>query len=84
MDGSRALRWTPDGFGLGFQITVGDHEGWRSSGSLAWSGLLHTHFWVDPADGVAVVLMTQVLPFYDEGVMRLVANFERVLYGTLD
>jgi CubicO group peptidase (beta-lactamase class C family) len=69
-----------DVFGLGFQITVGDRPGERSSGSLSWSGIQNTHFWVDVQRGLGVILMTQVAPFYEEGVLELISAFEHALY----
>ena len=33
-----------------------------SPGEYSWGGAYHTSFWVDPADELTVVYMTQVLP----------------------
>ncbi len=74
-----------DKFGLGFQITVTDgsftHE--RSAGSYSWAGLHNTHFWVDPKKGIGVVLLIQVLPFYDATCMEVMKRFERLIYEHL-
>jgi len=35
---------------------------------LSWAGIQNTHFWIDPTNGISVVLMLQILPFYDEKV----------------
>jgi hypothetical protein len=40
--------------------------------------------WVDPAAGVAGVILTQVLPFVDERVMNVYADFERAVYAALN
>lgn len=69
-----------DGFGLGFQVRMGDEPGTRPSGSLSWAGLENTHFWVDMKNGIGVVLLMQVLPFYDEKVIGLLTDFEHALY----
>ena len=69
-----------DGFSLGFQVAAGDPDG-RADGSLSWAGLFNTHFWIDPANGVGVVLLTQVLPFYDPQVIEVLREFERAVYG---
>jgi len=73
-----------DKFGLGFQITGADGAGVaRSAGSLAWAGLFNTEFWIDPQRGVAATLLEQVLPFYDEGALRALSEFEAALYAGL-
>lgn len=72
-----------DGFGLGFQVLKGKSKDGRSQGSLSWSGIQNTHFWIDPSHQIGVVLLCQLLPHYDENVMALVTDFERVLYKNL-
>jgi len=69
-----------DGFGLGFQISVGSEAGSRPAGSLSWAGIENTHFWIDRQNDIGVVLLLQVLPFYDEKAINLLSNFERALY----
>lgn len=52
------------GFGLGFSVLL-DPAANRSLGSpglSAWGGAASTAFWVDPAEELAVVFMTQLLP----------------------
>jgi CubicO group peptidase (beta-lactamase class C family) len=73
-----------DTFGLGFQIT-GAHSdaGERSPGSMAWAGIFNTEFWIDPARGVAAVLLMQYLPFYDEAAIETLQGFERRVYQAL-
>jgi CubicO group peptidase (beta-lactamase class C family) len=74
-----------DKFGLGFQISTTDgtpvHE--RASGSFTWAGINNTHFWVDPKNGIGVVMMTQVLPFYNPVSMDVMKRFERLIYENL-
>ena len=71
-----ATKW-----GLGFLINPQAGPDGRSAGSLAWAGLVNCYFWVDPAAGVAGVLMTQSLPFADPKVLDLLGAFERGVYG---
>ena len=73
-----------DGFGLGFQISVGNDPGRRPPGSLSWAGIMNTHFWIDSQNGMGVVLLVQVLPFYDEKAIDLLSSFERALYTDPD
>ncbi len=52
------------GFGLGFSV-VDDPVKYRtlcSAGEFAWGGAASTYFWVDPAEGITAVFMTQLLP----------------------
>jgi methyl acetate hydrolase len=70
-----------DTFGFGFEITEpGGPPDTRSPGSYGWSGLQNTHFWVDPVEGIAGIVMMQVLPFYDEAAIELVQGFEERVY----
>jgi hypothetical protein len=56
-----------DKFGLGFQIASSDpkYAKFRSVGSMSWAGIYNTEFWIDPKRHIGVVMMMQVLPFYD-------------------
>ena len=52
------------GFGLGFSI-VDDPVKNRvlgSTGEFGWGGAASTTFWIDPANDIAVVFLTQLLP----------------------
>ena len=71
-----------DKFGLGFQIAARDerYTKFRSPGSLSWAGINNTHFWLDPNRHIAVVLLMQVLPFYDEACIRTLRGFEELVY----
>jgi CubicO group peptidase (beta-lactamase class C family) len=52
------------GFGLGFSVLVdaAANQSLGSAGLYAWGGAASTAFWVDPAEELAVVFMTQLLP----------------------
>ncbi|HEY4042835.1 MAG TPA: serine hydrolase domain-containing protein [Rhodopila sp.] len=67
-------------WGLSFDINTEPGPAGRSAGSLAWAGLFNTYFWVDPMKHVTGVIMTQLLPFADEQVLKLFAAFESGLY----
>jgi len=70
-----------DKFGFGFQITASNAENrnLRSPGSYTWAGIYNTHFWVDPNRRIAAVIMMQVLPFYDEGAMKVYQDVEAAI-----
>jgi methyl acetate hydrolase len=67
-------------WGLSFDINTEPGPAGRSAGSIAWAGLFNTYFWVDPSKHVTGVIMTQLLPFADEHVLKLFADFERGVY----
>jgi CubicO group peptidase (beta-lactamase class C family) len=67
-------------WGLSWLINTEDVPGRRSAGSLAWAGLLNTYYWLDPKRQLAGVLLTQILPFADATVLRLLDDFETAVY----
>lgn len=74
-----------DKFGLGFQMTARDrrYAKLRSPGSLSWGGIYNTHFWIDQDRHIAVVVLMQVLPFYDDACIRTLRGFEELVYRHL-
>ena len=76
MPGSRK-RW-----GLGFLINQGSHAAGRAAGSLAWAGLPNCYYWADPATGAAGVLLAQLFPFADPGVLETFDAFEQAVYAS--
>jgi CubicO group peptidase (beta-lactamase class C family) len=74
-----------DKFGLGFQLASKDaqYSRFRSAGSMSWAGIYNTEFWIDPVKHIAAVQMMQVLPFYDDGAIRTLRDFEDLVYRNL-
>ncbi len=70
-------------WGLGFMISTEQVLGGRSPGSLAWAGLGNTYFWIDPAKGVAGVILMQLLPFADAKALAVFDNFEKAVYRAI-
>jgi len=56
-----------EGFGLGFSIVedVGRRGTPGSVGEFGWGGAYHSTYWVDPAEELVVVYLTQLLPAGD-------------------
>ncbi len=52
------------GFGLGFAVTMDPAQTLLpgSAGEYAWGGAATTSFWIDPAEELIAIFMTQVLP----------------------
>jgi CubicO group peptidase (beta-lactamase class C family) len=74
-----------DKFGLGFQIASKNdrYAQFRSPGSMSWAGIFNTEFWIDPVKHIGGVQMMQVLPFYDDGAIRTLRDFEALVYQGL-
>ncbi len=60
-DEQRATRLAGSGFGLGFGTihNAAQFGGLYQDGSIYWSGAAATSFWIDPAEELVVVAMTQ-------------------------
>ena len=47
---------------------------------MSWAGIYNTEFWIDPKRNIGVIMMMQVLPFYDDGAIRTLRDFEELVY----
>jgi hypothetical protein len=68
-------------WGLSFDINTEPGPAGRSAGSLAWAGLFN--IWLDPNKRVTGTIMTQLLPFADDQLLKLFTKFERGLYAAV-
>jgi CubicO group peptidase (beta-lactamase class C family) len=52
------------GYGLGFAVLLDPvaNKVLSSAGELAWGGLASTFFWVDPAERLSAIFLTQLMP----------------------
>ena len=73
----------PQGWGLGFHLTLADLPGMRSHGTGDWAGIFNSYYWIDRRQGIGGVLMTQVLPFFDMPVVETLIGFEMAVYQQL-
>ncbi len=72
-----------DRWGLGFQLAAEKPANRRTPGSGTWAGIFNTHFFIDPAREIGVVVMMQTLPFYDDASMNVYAGAEEAVYKNL-
>jgi CubicO group peptidase (beta-lactamase class C family) len=74
-----------DVWGLGFQLaapaTPAPYS--RRPGSMSWAGFNNTFFWIDPKAQVGVVVLMQLLPFYDDAAIGVLRSVERCVYQHL-
>jgi methyl acetate hydrolase len=70
------IRW-----GLGYMINITPGPNGRGAGAVSWAGLFNSYYWLDPERRVAGVILTQILPFADPIVLRLLGEFERGIYA---
>ena len=77
LDESQALD-----FGLGFsvQMAIGRSGELGSNGSFAWGGAFYTSYWIDPAESLVAVFMSQVRPARSDIDRR----FKTLVYQALE
>jgi CubicO group peptidase (beta-lactamase class C family) len=70
------------GFSLGFWVTndVGKTGELGSVGAFGWGGAYFTTYWVDPAERLVAVFMTQLLP---SGGLDLQSKFKTLVYQSI-
>jgi CubicO group peptidase (beta-lactamase class C family) len=91
-DGEMSEMALPTGYGEvgfsgnGFGLTVAVSKGPQatgavgSAGSFMWGGAASTTFWVDPAEQLGVVFMTQLMP---SGTFDFPSQLRSLVYGAL-
>ncbi|PHH73210.1 hypothetical protein CDD80_3983 [Ophiocordyceps camponoti-rufipedis] len=67
--------------GISGAINMQDVPGKRLKGSLMWSGMSNSHWWIDRQTGIATVLVLNVYPMGDAVVARLYDALERAVYA---
>jgi CubicO group peptidase (beta-lactamase class C family) len=75
-----------NGFGLGFAVALDTADGQVSAtpGEFNWSGAASTHFWIDPAEDLAVVFMTQYMSLSPATRYNLSRELRALVYGCLE
>ncbi len=74
-----------DVWGLGFQLAVPARPdpAMRRPGSMSWAGINNTFFWIDPKEEIGVIVLMQMLPFYDEAAIGVLRGVETRVYKHL-
>jgi CubicO group peptidase (beta-lactamase class C family) len=70
------------GFGLGFSVTLNPARAQvvGSVGEYAWGGAASTAFWIDPAEDLIVIFMTQLMP---SGTFNFRGQLKSLIYPAL-
>ncbi|KAG5946206.1 hypothetical protein E4U59_004261 [Claviceps monticola] len=71
----------PLNYGLGGMLNMQNVPGKRRAGSIAWSGILNSRWWLDPKTGIAAVLIVNVQPNGDPVAATLYDELERAVYA---
>ncbi|KAH6975726.1 beta-lactamase family protein [Ilyonectria destructans] len=74
----------PVSFGLGGLINLAAIPSRRAAHSLSWSGMPNCYWWVDMEKGVAGVYLSQLVPTGDEQAVKLLTEFEKFVYKSLE
>ena len=71
------------GFGLTMSVSLGPAATQLvgSGGEYMWGGAASTAFWVDPAEELTVVFMTQLLP---SGTFNFRDQLKTIIYGAIE
>ncbi len=75
-------RYEGMGFGLGFYVNVDPPRAQvpSSLGEYGWGGMASTAFWVDPAEELTVVFMTQLVP---SSALSIRGELKSIVYGAI-
>jgi len=70
------------GFGLGLSVLVkvGARDKSSRVGECGWGGAASTHFWISPADGLAVVTLEQTMPYSSQTKLAV----KRLIYDAIE
>jgi CubicO group peptidase (beta-lactamase class C family) len=70
------------GFGLGFSVLADPVAAGTPAraGTYAWGGAASTIFWIDPAEELVVIFLTQLMP---SGTFNFRGQLEQIVYGAI-
>jgi len=70
------------GFGLGFSVTLdlAKAQAIGSVGEYGWGGMASTAFWIDPAEDMIVIFMTQ---FMRSGTFNFRGQLKSIIYSAI-
>ena len=65
---------------LSFMINTECAPSGRPTGSLAWTGLANSYFWIDPATSIGSAYAIQILPSADKKSLPLFFELEKTVH----
>jgi len=79
-----SLKGVRQGFGLGLHLLLEEIPGRRRAGTGDWAGLFNCFYWIDRATGIAAALLTQVLPFFDQRIVKTMLAFNGAVFAAVN
>ena len=73
---------TTKSWALSFMITDGPTVSGRSPGTLSWTGLANTYFWIDRSARIGGVWACNLLPLGEHAAWSAYLDFESAVYST--
>jgi CubicO group peptidase (beta-lactamase class C family) len=75
-------RYEGVGFGLGFHVLLDPVRSQvpGSAGEYGWGGMASTAFWIDPAEELTVIFLTQLVP---SSALNVRAELKSIVYGAI-
>ncbi len=75
-------RYEGVGFGLGFHVNIDPVRTQvpGSVGEFGWGGMASTVFWIDPAEELTVIFMTQLVP---SSALNVRSELKSLIYGSI-
>lgn len=70
----------PKRWSLGLMVNPEPGRAGRPAGCAAWAGLANCYYWIDPVNGLAGLVLSQILPFADPKMLALFTTFEQSVY----
>ena len=67
-------------WGLGAMLSMQDDLGWRSKGTLSWSGMANLWWFIDRGNVLCGIFGTQMLPSGDDKTRELTLLWEKEMY----
>ena len=72
-----------ESWGLGFHLAMEDVPDARRAGTADWAGLFNLYYIIDRTTGVGAMLLTQLVPFFDERIVETFMQIEGTIYAGL-
>ncbi len=73
----------PRTFSFAFQVNLATAPTGLPAGALSWAGLANCYYWIDPANRIGGVFLSQLLPFCDTEALPLYLACQKAVYDVM-